>query len=108
MMVREFSVGVAVSLVLLAGCGSRQSNPVEDLGGKGDVSGFVLRSLTGTRDGELLQVRAVYGGNGSRSLTVDLQFNVTPPTRLKAGAWDGPAGDGRVRERSVTFLGGQS
>jgi hypothetical protein len=94
-------------MVMLTGCGSRPTNPVEDLGGTHDVSTFALRSLKGTRDGELLEVRALYGDD-SRSLRVDLQFKVAPPARLESGTWTGLAGKGGVRERSVTFLGGQS
>jgi hypothetical protein len=106
-MFREFSVWAVVSLVILTGCGSRATNPVEDLGGAQDVSTFALRSLKGTRDGELLEVRALYGDD-SRSLSVALRFKVTPPARLESGTWSGLASEGGVRERSVTFLGGQS
>jgi hypothetical protein len=95
------------SLIILIGCGSGPSKPVETLGGTYDVSAFMLRSLKGTRDGERLEVHALYGG-GSQSLIVRLHFNVTPPTRLASGTWTGLAGHGEVRQRSVTFLGGQS
>jgi hypothetical protein len=94
-------------LVILTGCGSRPSDPVEDLGGARAVANFALRSLQGTRDGERLEVLALYG-DGSRDLSVRLHFRVTPPARLESGAWTGLAGEGHVRERSVTFLGGQS
>lgn len=104
-MSRKGCSGIALVLVLL-GCSSRQANPVEDLTGK-DASTLALTSLRGTRDGELLQVRAVYSGD-SRTISVDLRFNVTPPARLQAGTWTGPSSEGSVRERSVTFLGGQS
>ena len=107
-MFREFSAGAIVSLLVLTGCGSRHSNPVEDLGGKSDASAFVLRSVKGTRDGERLHVQAFYQAGASQSLQVDLQFNVTPPARLSSGSWNGPEGEVRVRQRSVTFLGGQS
>jgi hypothetical protein len=93
--------------VIFTGCGSRPSDPVEDLGGAQAVANFALRSLQGTRDGERLEVRALYG-DGSRDLSVRLHFRVTPPARLESGAWTGLAGEGHVRERSVTFLGGQS
>jgi hypothetical protein len=95
------------SLIMLVGCGSGQSTPVESVGGTYDVTAFVLRSLKGTRDGERLEVHALYG-DGSQSLTVRLHFNVTPPTRLASGTWSGLAGQGEVGQRSVTFLGGQS
>jgi hypothetical protein len=37
-----------------------------------------------------------------------LHFTVSPPTHLASGTWSGLGGEGSVRERSVTFLGGQS
>ncbi len=97
-MFRGLAPAAVVSLAMLIGCGSRQSHAVE---------GPVLRSLKGTRDGDVLRVRAVFGDD-AQSLRVDLRFKVTPPTRLESGTWTGPAGEGTVRERSVTFLGGQS
>jgi hypothetical protein len=106
-MFREFSALALVSLVILTGCGSRSSKPVEALVGTRDVSTIALTSLYGSRDGERLAVRASYG-DGSANLQVDLQFNVTPPARLTSGTWAGLGGKGVVRERSVTFLGGQS
>jgi hypothetical protein len=106
-MFRKHSALAAVSLVMLTSCGSRATDPVEDPGGTHDVSSFTLRSLKGTRDGERLEVRAVYG-DGSRDLTVDLQFAITPPARLQSGTWTGLGHEGSVRERSVTFLGGQA
>jgi hypothetical protein len=94
-------------LLIFAGCKSEPSKPVENLAGTHDVSAYVLRSLTGTRDGERLEVQALYG-DGSQSMMVRLHFNVTPPARLVAGTWTGAVGSGEVRQRSVTFLGGQS
>jgi hypothetical protein len=95
------------SLIIASGCRSEPSKPVEGLGGTYDVSAFVLSSLTGARDGERLEVHAMYG-DGSESMMVRLHFNVTPPARLVSGTWTGVAGSGEVRQRSVTFLGGQS
>ena len=95
------------SFILLSACGSEPSKPVESLSDTQDVSAFVLRSLKGTRDGERLEVHALYG-DGSRSLIVRFHFNVTPPTRLESGTWTGLAGKGEVRQRSIKFLGGQS
>lgn len=100
--------GVAVlSLVVLTSCASREAKPIEDLTGARDVSIYTLRSLQGTRDGDRLDVKALYG-NGVEGVTVDLVFKVTPPTRLESGSWSGLGGKGSVQERSVTFLGGQS
>lgn len=97
----------AVSLAFLAGCAPRVTSPVEDMTGTQDVSQYTLQSLKGTRDGEQLAVQAIYG-DGSRTLTVHLEFNVTPPARLKSGTWSSLAREGSVRERAVTFLGGQA
>jgi hypothetical protein len=46
-------------------------------------------------------------GDGSRALTVLLQFKIDPQARLQSGTWSG-LGEGAVTERSSTFLGGQS
>jgi hypothetical protein len=102
-----FAAAVVFGVTMITGCGSRPGQPVESLGGGSDLAAFVLRSLKGTRDGDVLVVRAEYGA-GAQSLRVDLRFRVTPPTRLESGTWAGLGGEGTVRERSVTFLGGQS
>lgn len=94
--------------MVLAGCGRRPAQPVEDTGGSGrNVSQMVLRELRGTRDGERLDVRATFADQG-QSLQLILQFNVTPPARLATGTWMGLEGQGTVRQRAVTFLGGQN
>jgi hypothetical protein len=81
---------------------------VEDLAGaEPDASKFVLQSLKGTRDGDRLEVLALFSDQ-TRSLRMTMHFKVTPPTKLENGTWTGLAGEGTVRERSVTFLGGQS
>ena len=94
-------------LLAIAACGGTPPKPVEDLGAGQDVSRFTLTSLKGTRDGDRLDVRAIYS-DGPRQLTVDLHFRVTPPTRLESGAWSGLDAGGEVHERTSTFLGGQS
>jgi hypothetical protein len=106
-MFRKPAALALASLIVLTGCRSAPNKPVESVGGTDDVSAFVLRSLKGTRDGERLEVHAMYG-DGSGSLTVRLHLNVTPPARLVSGTWTGVGGEGEVRQRSVTFLGGQS
>ena len=95
------------AFVIFVGCRSEPVKPVESLGGTHDVSAFQLTSLKGTRDGERLEVHASHG-DGASNLTVRLQFNVTPPARLTSGTWTGVGGNGDVRQRAVTFLGGQS
>jgi hypothetical protein len=105
---RSGTVAVAVvGLTMLAGCGTPPARPVEAFPGGQDVSRFRLMSLQGTRDGNRLGARAVYG-DGTGELRVDLRFTVGVPTRLESGTWKGLGSEGRVRERSVTFLGGQS
>ena len=106
-MLRKPPAVAVFSALLLAGCGARQTKPVEDLSGSQATAEYALTSLKGTRDGERVAVRAVYG-DGSRRLTLDLQFRLTPQAKLESGTWAGAAGEGAVRERSVTFLGGQS
>ena len=106
-MMRRTIIVALVSLVVLTSCGPRASTLVEDIGGAHDVSRFNLKSIKGTRDGDRLDVRALYGDD-SGALTLNLQFKVTPPTRLENGTWVGLATEGSVKERSVTFLGGQS
>jgi hypothetical protein len=66
-----------------------------------------LESLTGVRDGDQLRAQAVYGGPDAR-LEVQMQFLVTPPTRLSSGTWTGLGASGTVNQKSVTFLGGQN
>jgi hypothetical protein len=68
---------------------------------------MALTSIRGTRDGDRLDVRVVYGDD-TGELTTSLHFTVSPPTHLASGTWSGLGGEGTVRERSVTFLGGQS
>lgn len=105
-MFRELPAITAMAL-LLAGCHSQPVQPVEVLSGTHDAGSFALTSLRGTRDGERLDVQAMYG-DGSQRLMVDLRFRLTPQPKLERGTWAGPGGEGRTEERSVTFLGGQS
>ena len=98
---------IGLTALLLISCRKPPEKPVEDLRGSQDMSKFALTSLKGTRNGDQLDVRAAYG-DGSRIITVYLHFRVTPPTQLQSGAWSGFLSKGGVRERSSTFLGGQS
>jgi hypothetical protein len=95
-------------LLMLAGCRGRDVRPVEDLVAGRDLSRFVLTSIRGTRDGDRLDVRAVFGGVAGELISVELRFTIGVPTSLKSGTWTGLGTGGGVRERSVTFLGGQS
>jgi hypothetical protein len=106
-MLRNLTAVALTCLSIVAGCGSAPRKSVERLGGTYDVSAFALRSFKGTRDGENLQVQALFG-DGTETLLVRLQVNVTPPARLTSGTWSGIGSEGAVQQRSVTFLGGQS
>lgn len=94
-------------VLLLTGCAKPPAKPVEDLGGGQNVSQFTLTSLKGTRNGDRLDVQALYG-NGVGRIAVKLHFEVTPPTHLESGTWEGLGRKGAVHERTSTFLGGQS
>jgi hypothetical protein len=106
-MFRKSPVKTALTAVLLIACRSQPIKPVEDLAGTHNAADLALTSLKGTRDGDRVAVQAVYG-NGSRSLTVQLRFRLTPQAQLDHGTWAGLAGEGSVQQRSVIFLGGQS
>jgi hypothetical protein len=95
-------------LIGIAGCRKPAAHAVEDLHGAQDLSGFALSRLHGTRDGDALQARALYTDGSGGQLRVELHFRVGVPTRLESGTWHGLGSEGRVAERSVTFLGGQS
>jgi hypothetical protein len=97
-----------MSFLVLTGCRGRDAKPVVDLSGKRDVSRFVLTSIGGTRNGDRLNVRAVFGEVVGESIVVDLKFAIGMPTHLESGTWTGLGTGGGVRERSMTFLGGQS
>ena len=96
-----------VCLLLVSACTRPPARVFEDLGGGQDVSAFALKSIRGTRDGERLDVRALFGDE-SRTVAVVLQFKINPQARLETGSWSGLNTQGSVDERSTTFLGGQS
>ena len=104
-MLRQLTI-LLLCLVLMH-CSKKNYPPVENLGGGHDVSQFALTSLTGTRSGERFDARVIFGDGVSR-LSVDLSFRVGVPVKLDSGKWSKLGDGGTVRERSVTFLGGQS
>jgi hypothetical protein len=106
---------VCCATVLLAACARPPKPPVEDLSGRENLSSFTLTQVRGTRDGDVLDAEAKFGGklgDESTTLAVTLRFAIGSPTKLSSGRWQWPR-DGRiltgtVAERSVMFLGGQS
>ena len=102
---------VCVALLLLAHCQAAQEAVIKDLEQETSLSDYRMISLTGTRDGDRLPVQVVFKA-GSSQLRMDLRFRIGVPTRLESGGYifEQPKRtlEGRVRERSVTFLGGQS
>ena len=102
---------IGASLFLVVGCGGVQEAAIEDLETGTQLSDYRMISLTGRRDGDRLPVQVVFTA-GSSQLEMDLRFRIGVPTRLEMGQYSFQLEDqtleGRVRERSVTFLGGQS
>jgi len=101
----------AVSVALLVNCGGPGSPVIIDVSDGREIPDYRLLSVTGSRDGDRLPVEIVLEGpHGSLSLT--LLFQVGVPTRLESGEYewarDSGTFEGPVKERSVTFLGGQS
>jgi hypothetical protein len=96
--------------VVVAACNKPPRQPVEDLTGRENLASYVLRQVRGTRDGDRLDVEAIFG-DGSSTLTVKMRFDIGSPTKLNSGRWqwsrDGHLIAGTVAERSVMFLGGQ-
>lgn len=103
---RAAILGLLVS-GLVSSCARPPAQPVVDLGGSQDVSHYELTALKGTRNGDQLDLLAVYGGPDDH-LSVELHFQVTPPTHLTSGTWTGLGLGGSVHERASKFLGGQS
>ena len=102
---------ICAGLLVVAGCQTVQEAAIEDLETGTKLSDYRMISLTGRRDGDRLPVQVVFTA-GSSQLEMDLRFRIGVPTRLESGRYSFQQEDqtlqGRVRERSVTFLGGQS
>ena len=102
---------IACSLLFLLNCQNPQEFAIQDLTKQATLSNFRMISLTGTRDGDRMPVQIVIQ-SPSAELHLDLLFRIGVPTHLELGryTWKSQAEylEGRVRERSVTFLGGQS
>jgi hypothetical protein len=98
------------ALLLFTACGGSKHPALEDLRGHEDLSFFRPGPMSGTRDGDRLDMRAMWTDSSS-ILTIDLRFMIGSPTTLERGAWrwsrDNSQTNGGVAARSVTFLGGQ-
>jgi len=94
--------------LLLSSCGGAKYPLLEDLSHQEDLGFMHLDAARGTRDGDRLSAQLLIT-DSSNILTMDLHFQVTPPTHLDSGSWKFSRGiSGGVEARSVTFLGGQS
>lgn len=97
-------------LLLLASCSGPKHPALEDLSGREDLSFFKLGSISGTRDGDRLDARAILTDSSS-ILTIELRFAIGSPATLERGAWswsrNNAQSNGTVAARSVDFLGGQ-
>ncbi len=92
----------------LLSCAGNHRPLLEDLNHGGDMGLMRLGGARGVRDGDRLSVQLLITDSSS-ILTMDLHFQVTPPTRLESGTWNlNRGGTGKVGARSVTFLGGQN
>jgi len=98
-------------LLLMTSCQTVREAAIEDVETGTKLSDYRMISLTGRRDGDRLPVQVVFEA-GSSQLRMDLRFRIGVPTRLESGGYSFEQADrtlqGRVRERSATFLGGQS
>jgi hypothetical protein len=98
------------ALLLFVACGRAKRVPLQDLSGRENLSYFTLFSLRGSRNGDRLDAQAAFSDSSS-ILNVEMRFAVGPTTTLASGTWRWPRNNtelsGAVRERSVTFLGGQ-
>jgi len=101
---------LSCALLMLAGCAGSKAPAVQDLVTGEKLALFKLGSLRGTRDGDRLDVQAMFT-DSSTMLTTDMHFAVGTPTTLESGAWKWTRNNrlmtGTVTGRSVTFLGGQ-
>jgi hypothetical protein len=100
----------ACTLILLSSCAGSPKPPFEDLYGRENLASYTLMQVRGTRDGDRLDVEAIFG-DGSSTLAVRLHFAIGSPTKLESGRWEWARNDtlvrGSIAERSLMFLGGQ-
>ena len=99
-----------MTLLLLAGC-ARQHAAIERVRDDSPVGQYHLQGVTGVRDGDQLQAKAVFSDKDS-VLTLDMHFKIGVPTKLATGSYQWKQSnrtiEGAVTSNSVTFLGGQN
>lgn len=104
-----FLIGLQLSLAF--SCGGVDVPVIERVQDHEVLSAYRLTTFNGRRDGDRLDVVVVFTSAGG-TLEMNLRFQVGVPTRLAAGRyrWHQPGDtlEGRVSDRSITFLGGQS
>jgi hypothetical protein len=104
------SIPIVVA-IMLTSCGAHKHPAVEDLTHREDLSFLRLGSIQGTRDGDRLDVKAMYTDSSS-ILDLNLRFEIGMPTRLTSGTWrwtrHNTASSGTVAQHDISFLGGQS
>ncbi len=101
-----------VPILMMVGCGGPGQAKIERIENSRELATYRLESLTGYRDGGILQAKVVFSDDSLR-LTMLMRFKIGVPTRLEFGQyrWIRPGNEvleGFIAERSVTFLGGQS
>ena len=102
---------ICTCLPFLIYCQTIKEAMIEDLREESLLTDYRMISLAGRRDGDRLPVQVIFEAT-SEKLQMHLLFRIGVPTRLESGEYYWKQTDktleGRVRERSVTFLGGQS
>lgn len=105
-----YTTCIVSALLLLGACGGAKHPALEDLSGREILSFFKLSPVSGTRDGDRLDARAMFTDSSSIR-TVDLRFVIGSPATLERGTWhwarNNVQSNGTVVARSVSFLGGQ-
>ena len=107
---RGFKKPSVVLWLLLSSCapGGLKVEPIDQ---EGESPPYKWGSLTGIRDGDILETNAVLV-SGQKNLKMTMRFRIGVPTNLEWGRFlwlkEGEISKGTITERSVTFLGGQS
>lgn len=106
----RFARPVLIAWVLILSCAADEVK-VELLDPGGESPPYQWGSLTGIRDGDILETETVLVSDQG-NLQMTMRFRIGVPTRLERGRFlwqkEGGVERGTITERSVTFLGGQS